>query len=123
MDEKIVNISRGRKLTPEEVAKYRQMRIEIEAEKPELIKMVKSRMAELRELAEVFPELKKAREEQGLSLADLQERTGIDRSALSKLETGQRANFTLDTALRYADAVGKRLLFTVADRSKLAGQP
>jgi transcriptional regulator with XRE-family HTH domain len=32
------------------------------------------------------------REEKGLSLADLTRLTGMDRSALSKLETGQRLN-------------------------------
>ena len=48
-------------------------------------------------------------------MADLTERTGMDRSALSKLETGQRPNPTIDTLVRYADAVGKRLVVTLAD--------
>jgi transcriptional regulator with XRE-family HTH domain len=39
----------------------------------------------------------------------------MDSSALSKLETGQRANPTLDTLVRYADAVGKRLVVSLAD--------
>ena len=56
-----------------------------------------------------------AREAKGLSLADLTERTGMDRSALSKLETGQRANPTVETLVRYAEAVGKRLVVSLAD--------
>ena len=51
----------------------------------------------------------------GLSLADLTELTGMDRSALSKLETGQRTNPTVETLVRYADAVGKRLVVSLAD--------
>ena len=51
-------------------------------------------------------------------MADIQERTGIDRSALCKLENGQRANFTLDTVRKYAQAVGKRVLVTVADATE-----
>ena len=41
--------------------------------------------------------------------------TGMDRSALSKLETGQRANPTVDTLVRYAEAVGKRLVVSLTD--------
>jgi hypothetical protein len=39
----------------------------------------------------------------------------MDRSALSKLETGQRPNPTVDTLVRYAEAVGKRLVVALAD--------
>ena len=41
--------------------------------------------------------------------------TGMDRSALSKLETGLRPNPTIETLVRYAEAVGKRLVVTLAD--------
>ena len=51
----------------------------------------------------------------GLSLSDLTEITGIDRSALSKLETGQRPNPTIETLARYAEAVGKHLHVSLAD--------
>ena len=43
----------------------------------------------------------------GLSLADP---TGMDRSALSKLETGRRPNPTVERLVPYAEAVGKRLV-------------
>ncbi len=42
-------------------------------------------------------ELKQERERAGLSLADMAERTGIDRSALSRLENGRNPNPKLDT--------------------------
>ncbi len=41
--------------------------------------------------------------------------TLTDRSALLKLETGQRAKTTVETLLRYAKAVGKRLVLSLAD--------
>lgn len=72
-------------------------------------------MAVLDQLEELFKQLKAAREEKGLSLGDLTELTGMDRSALSKLETGQRPNPTIETLMRYAEAVGKRLVVTLAD--------
>ena len=49
------------------------------------------------------------------TLTDLTERTGMDRSALSKLETGQRPNPTVETLVRYAEAVGKRLVVSLTD--------
>jgi transcriptional regulator with XRE-family HTH domain len=39
-------------------------------------------------------------------------RCGIDRPALSRLETGHNKNPTLDTLWRYAAAVGRRLILT-----------
>lgn len=53
--------------------------------------------------------LKVAREEAGLSLADLQERTGIARSNLSRIENQKGSNPTLATLERYAAAVGCRI--------------
>ena len=66
-------------------------------------------------LQELLRQLKAAREAKGLSLADMTELTGMDRSALSKLESGQRANPTVETLLRYSEAVGKRLVVSRAD--------
>ena len=39
----------------------------------------------------------------------------MDRAALSKLETGLRQNPTMDTLVRYAEAVGKQLVVSLAD--------
>lgn len=108
-------ITRERRLTPEEAAKYREVRAQVEAELPDLVARHHERAAALDELAAVLQQLKAAREEQGLSLAELSERTGMDRSALSKLETGQRPNPTIETLVRYAEAVGKRLVVSLTD--------
>ncbi len=73
------------------------------------------RMTAHEQLRDLLVQLKAAREAKGLSLADLTELSGMDASALSKFETGQRANPTVETLARYAEAVGKRLLVSLAD--------
>jgi DNA-binding XRE family transcriptional regulator len=113
----IRRINRDRRLTPEEAAKYRKIREQVAEELPDLIGRHHERLAILDQLEALFRQLKAAREAQGLSLADLTERTGMDRSALSKLETGQRPNPTVETLVRYAEAVGKRLVVSLADES------
>lgn len=108
-------ITRNRRLTPEEAAKYKAIREQVTGELPDLVARHHERMASLDQLERLFTQLKVAREAKGLSLADLTELTGMDRSALSKLETGQRANPTVETLVRYAEAVGKRLVVSLAD--------
>lgn len=108
-------IIRDRRLTPEEAARYKAIRAQVAEELPDLIARHHERMAAADHLQELFSQLKAAREAKGLSLADLTELTGMDRSALSKLETGQRANPTLDTLVRYAEAVGKHVTVSLTD--------
>jgi ribosome-binding protein aMBF1 (putative translation factor) len=108
-------ITRNRLLTPDEAELYRRIRRQIAEEKDELLARHRERQAALDDLAEVVKQLKAAREQQGLSLADLTKATGMDPSALSKLETGRRPNPTVETLVRYARAVGKRLVVSVSD--------
>ncbi len=108
-------IIRERRLTPEEAAKYRAVREQVAEELPELIARHHERVAAADELRELLKQLKAAREEKGLSLADVTELTGMDRSALSKLETGQRPNPTMETLVRYAEAVGKHLVVSLTE--------
>jgi DNA-binding XRE family transcriptional regulator len=108
-------ITRVRRLTPEEAAKHKAIREQVAAELPDLVARHQERIAALDQVDELLKQLRAAREEKGLSLADLTDLTGMDRSALSKLETGQRPNPTVETLVRYADAVGKRLVVSLAD--------
>ena len=108
-------ITRGGRLAPQEAAKYKAIREQVAEELPDLIARHQERMATLDQLQVLLTQLKDAREAKGLSLADLTELTGMDRSALSKLETGQRANPTVETLVRYAEAVGKRLVVSLTD--------
>ena len=108
-------ITRDRTLTPDEAAKYRTIRRQIDVELPDLVARHHERQSALDQFQELLHQLKSAREAKGLSLAELTALTGMDRSALSKLETGQRPNPTVETLVRYADAVGKRLVVSLTD--------
>lgn len=57
--------------------------------------------------------LKKHREAMGLSLAEVAGRSGMDRSAISRLENGVYVNPTVDTLYRYAEAIGTEIAFSV----------
>src|SRR5206468_3025487 len=63
-------------------------------------------------------DLRKAREDAGLSLTDVEKSTGIDKATLSRLETGKQTNPTVDTLVRYAAAVGKQLVLILKDMPK-----
>jgi DNA-binding XRE family transcriptional regulator len=111
----VKHIMRKRQLSSAEAAKYKAVRNQVAEELPDLIARHHERMASLDQLDALVMQLKTAREAKGLSLADLTELTGMDRSALSKLETGQRVNPTVETLVRYAEAVGKRLVVSLAE--------
>jgi hypothetical protein len=66
-------------------------------------------------LAEIGRALRHERERAGLNLAEITLRSGIDAPALSRLENGQNPNPTLATLSRYAQALGKRIHWTLAD--------
>ncbi len=72
------------------------------------------------ELIEALAGLRREREQLGLSLTDVAERTGIDRATISKLETGKIANPTVGTLRTYARALGRKLAWTLeaADHEK-----
>jgi DNA-binding XRE family transcriptional regulator len=53
--------------------------------------------------------LKALRENQGLTLAEVAERMGIDPPALSRLESGKMLNPTLATLHKWAEALGQKL--------------
>ena len=72
-------------------------------------------LGELIALHKIMALLKKERENQGLTLADLSKRSGIDQGALSKLETGSHGNPTLATLYRIALALGKVIACVLQD--------
>jgi DNA-binding phage protein len=61
--------------------------------------------------------LRTERERQGLSLTDVARRSGMDRAAIHKLELGLNKNPTAQTMTRYAQALGKRITWAIAEGS------
>ena len=108
-----------RPATDEERARHRLIREQIAAELPEIKQRARATLAALKKqgtpLRRVLAALRAERERQGLSLADLNERTGIDRAALSRLENNEEGNPTISTLERYAAAVGKQMIVLLAD--------
>jgi transcriptional regulator with XRE-family HTH domain len=59
---------------------------------------------------------KAQRESQGLTLAEVAERMGIDPPALSRLQTGKTLNPTLATLHEWAEALGQKLDVELSSR-------
>lgn len=110
-------------LTDEERLRHQRIREQIEREKPELIaagRQIKARHARLRQAVAA---LKATRESLGLSLADIRQRTGIEKGNLSRLENATNPNPTIDTLSRYADAVGKEIVIALVDKTEPSHRP
>ena len=109
-------VIRNRPLTPEEAATYRAAREEIAKELPELVARHHERVAAAaKEARDLLSQLRELREAAGLSLADVAERAGMNRTAIHRLESSQASNPTILTLMRYAAALGKRIIWSVGD--------
>lgn len=121
-------IHRPRVQTPEQEAAERALREQFQKERPSLQDLVDRgdvtqvfTMGEYWELRKTFAALRALREQQGLSITDLAERTGMDRAMISRLENGQLDNPTITTMSRYARALGKRVVVSLVEAAE--GQP
>jgi DNA-binding XRE family transcriptional regulator len=63
----------------------------------------------------IIAQLKAERERQGLSLATVAERIGLNRKNLHRIETNPNANPTLQTLHRIAEALGKSVHLELHD--------
>jgi predicted transcriptional regulator len=103
-----------RELTPEEKRRWNRACKDAETEKEEIfakghrIKAARNRVNVA--VREAMKTLKRERQAQGLSLSDVEKRTGIGRAALSRLENETELNPTVVTLTRYAEALGKEVV-------------
>lgn len=105
-----------REPTAEQAAKYRRIREMIAAEIPEIKQEAMAiRQGRRARIQEAVAMLKAERELRGFSLADISHRTGISRSAISKLENNKDANPTINTLIKYADALRMEFSVTLND--------
>jgi ribosome-binding protein aMBF1 (putative translation factor) len=104
---------RARRHTPEADAGRERFREEIRQEFPPATPD--------ESLLDTLAALRAERERQGLSLADIAERTHMDKATLSKLETGKVANPTYLTIRTYARALGKRVAWRIEEEVSLNG--
>jgi ribosome-binding protein aMBF1 (putative translation factor) len=115
-------IHRPRLQTPEQEAAERALRERFQRDKPTLEDLVASgdvtqvfTMGEYWDLRKTFAALKALREQQGLSITDLADRSGMDRAMISRLENGPIDNPTIATMTRYAKALGKKVVVSLVD--------
>jgi Helix-turn-helix len=103
-----------RELSPEEKRRWQRAREETDREKEEILakgRKIKSARGRVEvAVRDVLKMLKAERLGQGLSLSDVEERSGIGRAALSRLENETEPNPTVVTLTRYAEALGKTLV-------------
>jgi hypothetical protein len=118
----IKHIYRKSPRTPREAKKLRADRERYQRDKPTPEQLLAEGghqefvpLGELIFLHQIMASLKRERERQGLTLADMSDRTRIDQAALSKLETGSHGNPTLETLYRIAQALGKVIACNLQD--------
>ena len=105
---------RRREPAGDELERCRKIRKQVAEELPEIRLWAQSAKPRIL-LKSAVKTLKEERQRQGLSLADVKARSGIDRSTLSKLENDEDPNVTMNTLMRYAQAVGKTVLVQLED--------
>lgn len=118
----IKHIHRKTDRTPEETDRLRAVRERYQGEKPTPDQLLSEGgherfipLGELMLLHRIMAMLKAERERQGVTLAELSKRSGIDEAALSRLETGRNVNPTIDTVFRVAFALGKVIACALQD--------
>jgi DNA-binding XRE family transcriptional regulator len=122
MSKKTTRVHRPRMQTPEQEVAEQAIRERFQREKPTLQELVDRSdisavftMEEYWDLRKTFAALRALREQRGLTISDLAERTGVDVAAISRLENGHVDNASIATVTRYAKALGKRVVVRLED--------
>ena len=108
-------------LTAEQKQIVRDIRAEVERDRPEIIaeghRVAEAAAATSVQLRGAFALLRAVRKSQKMSLDTLAEKTGINKPALSRLENDPSPNVTLTTLHRVATALGDDLHIAVVPKS------
>jgi DNA-binding phage protein len=111
----------SRKLTDAERRQIATVRGQIEAGRPEIVAQArafkKAHAAAAAQLHDAFVLLRAERRSRGIRLAELRQRTGIGRSALSRLENDPNSNPTIITLTRVAEALGKQIVIQLVEKT------
>lgn len=106
-------------LTEAQLQRLAEVRADAETHREEIIaqgrEILRSHVAATAALRETFRLLKHERQSQGVTLQELETRTGISRGALSRLENDPTPNPTVRTLQRIASALGKSLVVRLSD--------
>ncbi len=98
------------KLSAERIAELSELARKIDLEEGSGIRARgKEFFARRRAIGELLAALKQERLRQGMTLSDAAEAAGLDKANLSRLENDPSANPTIETILRIAGALGRRV--------------
>ena len=113
----------NRKSAPAKL-REQELRKRLQRERPSLEDMVRTgdcdpdaimTMGMYFDVQKALQSLKQNRKQDGLSVGDVAERSGLDHAVISRLENGKQDNPTVATLMRYVAAVGKRFLWSYED--------
>jgi hypothetical protein len=106
--------------TPEQLAELRATRERFQHDRPSLDDLVTSgeyegpfRHGDVLAFLSAVAEMKRERERLGLTLAEVSDRSGLDKGMISRLENGKILNPTMTTLWRYAESIGMQVTLTV----------
>ncbi len=68
------------------------------------------------DFAQFIDTVRKHRESLGLTLTEVANRMGVDHASLSRLESGKQPNPTVNTVMRYVEAIGSRMVWAISRR-------
>jgi len=117
-------IFRASTKSPEERLRETALREKLQTNKPSLEDLIRGgecdpdavmTMGMYFDVQRALQALKRERQRSRLSIADVAERSGLDRAVVSRLENGKQDNPTVATLMRYAAAIGKRFLWSFED--------
>jgi ribosome-binding protein aMBF1 (putative translation factor) len=74
-------------------------------------------MGDYLELQRLLHAARKAREDSGLTVTEIAKRAGMDKSVVSRLENGKLTNPTFRVVWQYTKAIGKRVVYQLADEN------
>src|SRR5260221_4957328 len=106
-------VSRVRRLTPEEAARFRQIREQAQAEKAEMARRLQPEQpvpgtwADFHELRSLVDSLRAEREKRGLTREEVARRAMLDVRQIAELEEYRDLNPSLSTLTRFATAAGR----------------
>jgi transcriptional regulator with XRE-family HTH domain len=121
---KAQRIFRANRKTAEERLREQALREKLQKQRPSLEDLVQCgecdpdavmSMGMYFDVQSALRALKREREQCGLTIGDVAERSGLDRAVVSRLENGKQDNPTVATVMRYAAAVGKRFVWSYED--------
>ena len=108
--------------TPEQKAELKALREHYQSVKPTLQDVLAENgrtepnpLGEVMALHVLMKQLRAERMRKNISLAEMEQRTGIAQATICRLETGKSENPTIATLWKLAHALGKRIECTLAE--------